>query len=57
MVSFDTFAVNSLVILGQDGSESSVVRFLPIDPVMSGSNPPSTKASLRVRIITSSWHF
>ena len=34
--------------------DRSVVRFLRIDPMVSGSNPPSAKLSLRVRRVTSS---
>ena len=32
---------------------SSVVRLLRVDPMVSGSNPPSAKHSLRVRRVTS----
>ena len=33
---------------------NSVIRFLPIDPLVSGSTPTSAKLSLRVRRVASS---
>ena len=37
--------------------DSSVLRFLPIDPMVSGSNPSSAKLSLSVRRAASSLLF
>ena len=37
--------------------ERTVVRFLRIDPMVSGSNPPLAKLSPRVRRVTSSLYF
>ena len=34
--------------------DSSVERFLRIDPMVSGSSPPSAKLSLRMRTVVSS---
>ena len=47
IVGFMTFTNNPK--LSERCQERSVVRFLRIDPMVSGSNPTSAKLSLRVR--------
>ena len=47
-------AVIYLYNLFIEGQDSTMVRFLRIDPMVSGSSPPSAELSLRVRRVASS---